>query len=65
MSAHPYRVEDFLSHAHFLVGDLSRKRALQGAPQALLAPQVDDNLDVSLFLYLEVMRGLPGGAAAA
>jgi len=60
----PHRVEDFLFHDRFLAGQLSGDPALQGAPEALLVSQPDDDdLDVSLFLDPAVMRGLPGGAA--
>jgi len=56
----PCRVEDFLFHDRFLAGELSGDPALQGAPEALLVSQANDDLDVSLFLDPAVMQALTG-----
>lgn len=58
----PHRVEDFLFHDRRLAGELSGDASLQGAPEALLVSQASDDLDVSLFLDLSVMRCLPDGS---
>lgn len=54
----PHRVEDFVFHDRFLAGELSGDPSLQGAPEALLVSQRDDDLDVSLFVDPSVMQGL-------
>ena len=59
----PHRVEDFVFHDRFLAGELSGDPALQGAPEALLVLQADDDLDVSLFLDPSVMQALPSDDA--